>query len=68
MSEQKVVKIDTGLICLESFPCQHNVTVYYDNNTKITKRMGGKTIVEKYWSVMTNEQKRHFDYLTRDRN
>lgn len=36
-STKIIIDIDVSNLCHESFPCQHHVTVYYDDGTKETK-------------------------------
>ena len=41
-----IVSIDTSSLCLQSYPCQHTVTIYMSNGTKQDRHMDGVSIYE----------------------
>jgi len=58
-------------MCLTSYPCKHRViTIESKNDPYINKdgvMMDGITIANKYWSFLTDSQKKHFEiYLDKN--
>lgn len=61
MSE-RVVKIDIG-VCTPSFPCKHRIVIHYNDSTQKDIVLSANDIIDDYWDVLTDEQRRHFEYL-----
>ena len=58
-NNKKIVDIDVSYICHESIPCQHNVTVHYDDGTKETKMFSAPEISALY-TKLNKEACPHF--------
>jgi hypothetical protein len=61
-----ITRIDIGQFCKESYPCQHNCTVYFTDGSHEQHGIDGRTIVTKYLSKLDEVSQRHFDYLIND--
>lgn len=58
--EQKVVKIDIDEECLESYPCQHDCIIYYNDNTQENTCLSGDTLIQEFNEFLTELYKEHF--------
>ena len=59
MSEVVNIDIDQG--CMECYPCKHFCTLSYQDGTS-KKTMLGAIAICKYWNLLTDDQKQHFQY------
>jgi hypothetical protein len=57
----KLIRISIGTRCLESKPCQHDCTFFYDDGTTEESRCSGWTLTKnEYWPYLSLKDKGHF--------
>lgn len=57
--EKRIVKVDLGEICLQSYPCQHSITITYEDGTTVVEHVNGRKIYEKYYNFLSDKEKTH---------
>ena len=55
-----VQEIIISNMCLQSNPCRHNYTLVLKNKTRYYGSSDGLNIVNKYWDLLSQENKYHF--------
>jgi hypothetical protein len=60
----KLIKIEVSDVCYETYPCDHDCILHYDDGTsKDTCLSGSELIEEPYWSLLSMSDQSHFKYL-----
>ena len=68
MSKEVVaIQVDGG--CMESYPCQHNITLTFKDGRKEKKHSDGRTIAQEWFALLNDKNKEHFkEYLQSEEN
>ena len=62
-----MIGVDTGTRCYETYPCQHDVRVWYaDNTLGEVEKLTAIGIIKNYWNILVEDQKRHFGRYLED--
>jgi hypothetical protein len=59
----KASALNISSMCLQSYPCQHDCVITYQDGSSINKRISGRTIVDLFMDLLSDDGKRHFSYL-----
>lgn len=63
-SKKTVIKIEISDLCKQSSPCQHYVTLYYDDNTTEHVVLNSRQIYDNYKHLITDENElKHYAYV-----
>ena len=46
--------------CLQSYPCQHDCEIYYNDGSMEKIRRTGRYIARNYFDILNNKDKMHF--------
>jgi hypothetical protein len=57
---RNIADILTGNLCLESYPCQHTVTIVLTNGERDVRQMNGAQVWQQYADCLSPEQRVHF--------
>src|SRR5689334_12567621 len=63
--DNEIKSIDTGPICLQSSPCQHDITITYQNGKQESGRMWATQIAGLCWQNLSQEDQKHFEHVTK---
>ena len=58
-----IKKIDIIGDCTHDYSCSHFCMITYKNNTYQTIKMSGIDIVPTFWNLLSDKDKKHFQYI-----
>jgi len=64
---KSIIKIDISDFCYQSSPCQHDCTLYYDDNTEEYARLSSRVIYDRYKHLIKDDEISHFKYYKREK-
>ena len=62
---RKIKKVDIGLVCKETYPCQHDIVIFFEDGERTSRGADARTIVSSFWPYLTQSDKQHFNYIVK---
>ena len=64
MTTKTIKSLKVSSMCLQSYPCQHHITITYNDGAQENSIMSGwSAVTNKYWNFLSKNDKNHFSYM-----